>query len=142
MEKVGVFNTIFRKKPDHGDLLFSLACWIQQCISCNICKYKISYKNTIEIVFKRINMTRPLSDTCPLFITKVLLYPRSRVFVCSSQGAPFYWFNRYACLKLDVSASCQFDRSLYIITFMVIACIQRGISVFCILSQSENFTPL
>ena len=61
-------------------------------------KWQITWRDT-EIA--------PLSDTFQLCITKETIVSTSRVFVCPSTRAPFHWFNRYAYLKLDISASCQ-----------------------------------
>ena len=45
----------------------------------------------------------PPSDTCPHCITKKTI--ESMCICLSNSLAPFHWFNRYAYLKLGVSAS-------------------------------------
>jgi len=52
---MGMLNIIFRKNTQYGDLLFLLACWIQQWISCNNNFENIVFKE-LHWLSKRINL--------------------------------------------------------------------------------------
>ena len=43
-----------------------------------------------------------------------LLCPR--VIVCPRTRAPFHWLNRYAYIKMGISASCQFPSVVHVYT--------------------------
>ena len=52
LAKVVVVNIIFSTKNEHGDLLLLLACWNHH--SCNICKYKKTYR---KVFVKRMRLS-------------------------------------------------------------------------------------
>ena len=66
-----VCSTSFFKRNEHGDLLFSLACWIQHYISCSECKYALIGKlhHTVRHCFNMFMRILTLNHSASFGIT-------------------------------------------------------------------------